>query len=368
MAPASDEPMEQADTALFGERLLRIIDEGRRVATYKLALLLALLDACATESGPTGAAPLSLHTRAVAVHVLRLYLPQSTDFVVGKQSVVLRQITTPKSQMLSMIAELHRTGDVTGCRTLDDIRTKHPEAYRSTLDEVERTFARYPIRLLQVVNGQGLPFLYDIDWDERVSLRSLHRDGGGLIRFRPGASDALLRLGPLMRPLIETHWTRMVAAINRIDLEEERLRAHLFGTSRRAFPHALRRDLAELHEGRCFYCDRLLRHRFDLDHLIPWSRFPNDAIENLVPADPRCNNAKSDTLPAIPHVSRWAKQIEASRSDLREMAQQSRWLTDSPHTLAIARSTYRHLATGTPLWLERGRVELFDGSSTVPWL
>jgi 5-methylcytosine-specific restriction endonuclease McrA len=269
--------------------------------------------------------------------------------------------------MLETIAELRRAADRSGDRSVEGARSNHSAAYERTLDEIERTFARYPIRLLQVVNGQPLPFLFDINWDERVSLRSLHNDGGGLVRFRPGASDALLRLGPLIRPLIETHWARMVASINRIDLQEERLRAHLFGTLRQAFPPPLRRDLAALHQGRCFYCDRALGNRFDLDHVVPWTRFPNDAIENLVPADPKCNNDKRDTLPAIIHVSRWAKQIEANGPDLNEIAQSTNWLTDPSHTLAIARSTYRHLAFGTPVWLERGRVELFEGNSSAVW-
>ena len=36
-----------ASDDLLTERLLRVVDEGRRTATYKLALLLALIDAAA---------------------------------------------------------------------------------------------------------------------------------------------------------------------------------------------------------------------------------------------------------------------------------------------------------------------------------
>ena len=36
-----------ADDDLLIERLLRVIDEGRRTATYKLALLMALIDSAA---------------------------------------------------------------------------------------------------------------------------------------------------------------------------------------------------------------------------------------------------------------------------------------------------------------------------------
>jgi hypothetical protein len=222
--------------ALFGERVLRIIDEGRRVATYKLALLLALVDACAAESSATGTAPESMHSRVIASHVLGLYLPQFSDFIIEGNAIALHQINSRRSRMLSMVTSLQQQAKIYRCQNMDDLRRQCPPDYEQTLDQVERTFARYPIRLLQVVNGVNLPFLYDIDWDERVSLSKLHDEGGGEVRFREGAGEALLRLGPLIRPLIETRWTRMVASINRIDLEEERLRAHLFGSVRRSFP------------------------------------------------------------------------------------------------------------------------------------
>jgi 5-methylcytosine-specific restriction endonuclease McrA len=41
-----------------------------------------------------------------------------------------------------------------------------------------------------------------------------------------------------------------------------------------------------------------------VDHFIPWSRYPNDAIENLVVAHERCNGRKSDFLAASDHVAR----------------------------------------------------------------
>src|SRR5213592_5079376 len=36
----------------------------------------------------------------------------------------------------------------------------------------------------------------------------------------------------------------------------------------------------------------------DVDHFIPWSRYPDDGLENLVVAHARCNAQKSDFLAA----------------------------------------------------------------------
>ena len=64
----------------FGERLLAVIDEGRRISTYKLALLLALIDLCARQPGPGGAAPAELLTIDISRRVAEIYWPQVQPF------------------------------------------------------------------------------------------------------------------------------------------------------------------------------------------------------------------------------------------------------------------------------------------------
>ena len=59
----------------FVERLLAVIDEGRRTATYKLALLIALIDCSAEGVTPKGAAPPEIATRTLARHMARVPAP-----------------------------------------------------------------------------------------------------------------------------------------------------------------------------------------------------------------------------------------------------------------------------------------------------
>jgi hypothetical protein len=80
----------------------------------------------------------------------------------------------------------------------------------------------------------------------------------------------------------------------------------------------VRPGLQELQHDRCFYCDdalarspRLAPH---VDHFIPWSRYPNDAIENLVVAHERCNGQKRDFLAAADHVARWMERLAGDGS------------------------------------------------------
>jgi hypothetical protein len=61
-------------------------------------------------------------------------------------------------------------------------------------------------------------------------------------------------IGPLIRPLIEVHRTRMVAEINGVASAELDLHRHLFGSDLILPPRPLRDGIAALQDGRCFYC------------------------------------------------------------------------------------------------------------------
>jgi len=57
-----------------------VIDEGRRTATYKLAVLLAIMDCCAVGVSADGAAPEATSTRTIARRIAELYWPQLRPF------------------------------------------------------------------------------------------------------------------------------------------------------------------------------------------------------------------------------------------------------------------------------------------------
>jgi hypothetical protein len=329
---------------LLIERLLRVIDEGRRTATYKLALLAALIDAVAMSPGQ-----LTIRTRLVAERVLALYFPQSRTYVAGDGVAHdLRQISMKSSPVLREVARLRAAASAARCRTLDEARTR-VAIYGEVLDEVESTFVRYPIPLLQVVGTTVVPFLYEVDWSEGTSIRRLRADGRDELRLLPGVADQLVVLGPLLRPLIELHWSRDVARWSGIALEDSALHAHLFGIDRTAFPPPLVAGLVELQGGRCFYCDNPVAGRGHVDHFLAWSRWPNNAIENLVLAD-RCNLAKSDHLVTIDHLDHWLDHIDTNHTALADVATQARWSSDVNRSTALVRSTYAHISAGTPLW------------------
>ena len=235
-----NQPSPQGTSAGFAERLLEVIDSGRRTATYKLALLIALLDLCARHSDANGRAPELLYTRDIAEQVAILYWPQVIPYLVpgAGAAVELRQITLPRAAIIAAVSTFRGAAAAAGVASWHLARQRLPGAYQAMLDQVEVTVAEQPLPGLQAVGSRDavFPFLYKLDWGLRESFSAarLRRYGprGPAVRLLPGAGDELLRLGPLVRPLVELHWTRMVAEINKVATAELGLHRHLFGADR----------------------------------------------------------------------------------------------------------------------------------------
>jgi len=120
----------------------------------------------------------------------------------------------------------------------------------------------------------------------------------------------------------------------------------------------VRGPIVELQEGRCFYCAERLASRAgqtpDVDHFIPWSRYPDDSLENLVVAHARCNAQKSDFLAAAAHVDHWRARTRSGSpvsAEFDRLAEATGWTRHPDRTLGVARALYLRLPEGARLWL-----------------
>jgi hypothetical protein len=164
--------------------------------------------------------------------------------------------------------------------------------------------------------------------------------------------------------LIQRSWALKVAHLN--GLGEGVLHRFLFGQERSDLAR-VRLSLTELQQGRCFYCKIELDAKSHVDHFLPWTRVPNNNMENLVLTHVRCNAAKKDFLPAITHVKRWGERLKPEARDHRailEIATRLKWPSDPAATLGTARSIYGRLPHSAKLWVlekdfeERGSAAL----------
>ena len=337
----------------FAEKVLALLDDGRFSSTYKYAVLLGLLDLSLENVSRTGEPAEVFTTRQLAAKVIELYWPHAAPYAREATAEVL--IQNGSSRQAEIVTAIRRTRERIAAAdpsaSLVQLRQREPAEFKRLTDTVERIVIDMPLPRLQRVGNTVNRFVYE--WDEnadRAQVRAYQRGRPSTfdnrIRLRPAVGAWLVELNALLRPLIQRHWSTMVARLNQ--LEEARLERFLFGADR--IPLAqVRTALRELQHDACFYCRRTLGSSSHVDHFIPWSRYPEDGLANLVLAHDACNLKKRDFLPATPHVVRWAERLGGR--ELHELETELRWEAAVDDMRGVARDVYLRLPDDAMLWL-----------------
>lgn len=358
----------------LAEKVLALLDEGRFTATYKYAVLLGLMDLCLEKTSRAGRPPDMIVTRELAEKVLEIYWPHCVPYAAGAQATVLIQNAGrpgARARIVRAIMEFRQRVARAGSSQPSRARSTDPDGFERLVREVEWTLIQMPLPRLQQLGHGYDPFLYSIAWDKDVRKgevgayqRGDPSDFDNRIHLMADVGAHLVMLNGLLRPFIHREWARQVAQIN--GLEEARLEEFLFGAARIPLD-PVRPGLQEIQDGRCFYCgDRLgpgARRGPEVDHFIPWARYPNNAVENLVVAHERCNGHKRDFLAATEHVDRWRSRIAPETplaDDLRTLAGELDWETDRERSMGVARGIYLNLPPDVPLWLRGQEFTEFD--------
>ena len=345
------------DAIALAERVLTLLVEGSFSATYKYALFIALLDLCLEQTSKRGAPPSTLTTRQLAEKTIELYWPHAMPY--EGRTVLQQGGTHPGSQaeILRAITEYRERHAGSSTELLFRARSRGEREFERLVRLVEWKLIEMPIPRLQVLGGDKERFLYEYHWTKEIqrSEVSAYQRGerstfDNRLLLRPRVAQWLVQLNGVLRPLIQREWARMVAAKN--ELPETRLEEFLFGASRISL-EGVRAPLREFQSDRCFYCEERLGERSEVDHFIPWSRHPDNGLDNLVVAHHQCNNDKRDFLAAAEHVERWAERTRASAPALDDISQRHGWTRDVQKTFGVARAMYGRLPDDARLWLRK---------------
>lgn len=332
-------PPEGAAAALrILQGIQTILREGRTSSTLKFAVLQAIADCCVTAGDDTGAR-LELPIAALAERVVELYWPQAAPF--GGHSVLL-QAPSQGSQptIIKEIAEL-----CTRQRTIAAARRDAPGQYQRVLSRAVASLRGMPLRRLEQVPGAGwLDVLYP-EPEARAHTICLY----------PWVACTLRMFHGLVSELVQTTWLRSVHASNQEVLgDEAALVDFLFGSERTSLDRVVT-ALLPFQNERCFYCGRQMRGQIDVDHFIPWSRFPSNLGHNLVLAHAACNGDKANTLAAAMHLQQWIARAEERNAELCEAFERFGICHARHHSYGIARWAYGQAAQlGSRVWLSRG--------------
>jgi 5-methylcytosine-specific restriction endonuclease McrA len=310
----------------FLRNVQRLLGEGLFVASYKFALLHALADLAVLKGDDTGA-PLVLDTKDdIAPKFVELYWRQCRPFqVAGDPSgLVLQQNTGKQAAIISEIVDAQEAASA----SLFRLRQQAPDRWSALVADVEEVVRTMPLWKLQTVGKERLDFLYEnVNRGRRVTLR-------------PGVAYCLRAFYGLVRDLIEGAWGRFVQRVNAARLGGVTdLGTFLFGQERASL-EAYRPLLMDVQAGTCLYCRKALLRQTQVDHFIPWSRYPADLGHNLVLAHVGCNNAKSDHLAAEQHLAAWAERNRRNRQDFEARLRGAGLPCDPAASVQIAQWVY----------------------------
>ena len=282
----------------FLQHVQRIFDEGEFVATYKFALLIALVE-LAIERGDDTGAPLELDLHSIAEKFIEQYWPHAAPYGAADGApAVLVQNHGRQAAIVARIAQARgRFGSLA--------RAKSDRSWRGFAGGIAQIVKQMPLWKLQTLRRRNVPFLYE-------------RSSGPRIALLPGVAFNLRRFGALIQLLARSAWVQHIRSNPR--------NAPTVGGATEQDPH--------------------------VDHFIPWSRYPRDLAQNFVLAHGACNLDKGDMLTAPAHLAHWVKRNREVGADLAALLSPAGFLDDLPAALQVARWAYGQAeATSAQLWV-----------------
>lgn len=275
----------------FLQHIQRLFEDGSFVATYKYALLMALAELAVEDSGRSD--PLVIPMAAIGEKFADLYWAQTQPYASGAPGCSPAILAQNQGKQAAVINGLLRLRTA-GMQTIGEARRSSD--WPDVMRDIAQTVAGMPIQYLQNVGGTQVPFLYDYPLAER-----------GKVNLKPGVAFMLRTFAALIQQLARAGWLNHVRqnqrnhqAIGRVDDLEQ----FMFGTPRAALA-GVAPLLNQIQSKKCFYCGEGLPGTPDVDHFIPWIKYPRDLAHNFVLAHAGCNRRKSDMLAAERHLERW---------------------------------------------------------------
>lgn len=340
-SPSSEEQIQ------FLLRVQRLLAEGSFVATYKHALLLSIADIC-VEKGDDSGGRLRITTSELAEKCISYYWRQSVPYhPLGRSGAILKQNTGRQAAVINSIIKAREAygGSLSRLKT-------NAASWRKLTQDVAETIRIMPLWKLQTIGRNRVEFLYDLDPKE-----------GNEILLKEGVCYCFRLFYGLIHELVRGAWLRFVRGVSENKLmlgDATDLSDFMFGSSRAALD-VYKPVLIEYQNGRCFYCLRPLKDKMEVDHFIPWSRYPVDLGHNFVLAHGSCNTQKSDRLAAVVHLERWCERNIKHGRDLASEFQERSIVHDGHVSWQVTAWAYSQAQSASSLlWLH--------GSELVPLL
>ncbi len=103
----------------------------------------------------------------------------------------------------------------------------------------------------------------------------------------------------------------------------------------------LKQQLPNGEKIKCVWSAKSLKQKYDIDHSMPFARWPNNDLWNLLPTDSQINNQKSDRLPT-------EHKLKASKERIQHWWQTA-WLNDNSNSVSSTKLNETHEVNEAPV-------------------
>ena len=315
----------------FLRRIQWLLESSSYTSTYKFALLISVTN-LSIESGLNDNRECVISYEQLAEQFIQLYWTQALPFSDQYGESILKQSsTTGQAKVITSILTLQEETKTTN---LNIARTHHIKKWQSTIKEIAQTIKNNPAKYLQSAEDKvSREFFYIYNSREKAII------------LKCGIAYCFARFSQMIHKLCRQYWTEFVRN-NRHNQsyfsDDIDLQGFLFNQSRQHLS-LLVPILNDTQQGQCFYCQKPLKKDIEVDHFVPWSKYPNDTTHNFVLTDHKCNNSKRDYLAEERFYEKWLRRnqqygqtIEQETDGIGFMSNQRRSETISQWAYQIA--------------------------------
>lgn len=304
---------------MFLKKIRRLLDEGQFSSTYKYALLIALAD-LSVEFGQDTGDVLELQLHDIAKKFIDQYWSHSRPY----RGKTIYQ-NNGKQAAIIQTTNFH-----------------FPNMDHAIVTKVANTVKKMPLWKLQLIHGEMDIFLYEHTENERG------------IKLLPGVMFCLRKFHGIIVSMVRGEWIMCVRSFknNAGILGHDQIQEFLFGSERVCLKPYVPL-LEDLQKRECFYCGRGIRGNPEVDHFIPWSRYPHDLGHNFVLAHKSCNGSKRDTLASVEHLENWSERNKTFGIQMADYFSENNLHHDLESSVAVTKWAYSQAVdTESHLWVE----------------
>ena len=313
----------------FLRRIQWLLESSSYTSTYKFALLMTIVN-LSIESGINDDSEHSISYEQLAEQFVQLYWTQALPYSDQSSDSVLRQSsTTGQASVINSILDLQHKTKTT---SLTIAHTQNIKLWQSTIKDISSTIKKYPAKYLQSAEDKvSREFLYVYDSKSKVII------------LKPGIAYCFTRFSKIINKLCQQYWTEFVRKNSRNQIyfsDDIDLQQFLFNQSRQSLK-VLIPMLIDTQQGQCFYCYKPLRNNIEVDHFIPWSKYPIDTTHNFVLTDHSCNNSKRDYLAQELFYEKWLERNQRHGHTIAQEAKNIGFTTNQLRSETISQWAYQ---------------------------